>query len=119
MVNQIEYHPQLQQPELIQYCSDHGIQVEAWRPIMKGEVNEIELLQELGTKYGKSPVQITLRWIIQQGIVAIPKSQNRDRIRENANIFDFALDDGDMALIGAIDLGRRLGPDPDTFELDF
>jgi diketogulonate reductase-like aldo/keto reductase len=119
MVNQIEFHPQLQQPELIQYCRDHDICVEAWRPIMKGEVNNIELLQKMGAKYGKTPVQITLRWIIQQDIVAIPKSQNPERIRENAHIFDFALDDGELEQISELDLGRRLGPDPDTFDLDF
>jgi diketogulonate reductase-like aldo/keto reductase len=119
MVNQIEFHPQLQQPELIQSCLEHQIQVEAWRPIMKGEVNDIELLKELGAIYGKTPVQITLRWIIQQGIVAIPKSQAKERIRENSDIFDFSLTEDEIKRIQTLDLGRRLGPDPDAFDLDF
>lgn len=119
MVNQIEFHPHLQQPELIQFCVDQGIQVEAWRPIMEGEVNEIALLNELGGKYGKTPVQVTLRWILQRGIVAIPKSQHRARIRENADIFDFQLEDDEIDQINSLDQNRRLGPDPDTFVMDF
>ena len=119
MVDQIEFHPHLQQPELIEFCVDQGIQVEAWRPIMKGDVINIELLQELGKKYGKTPVQVTLRWIIQRGFIAIPKSQDRDRIRDNANVFDFQLESDEIEQIDALDIGHRLGPDPDTFDLDF
>lgn len=119
MVDQIEFHPHLQQPELIQFCVDQGIQVEAWRPIMKGEVNDIVTLNELGRKYGKTPVQVTLRWILQRSIVAIPKSQNRGRIRENADVFDFQLEDDEIEQINSLDQSRRLGPDPDTFDLDF
>lgn len=119
MVNQVEFHPRLQQPELINYCTDHNIQIEAWRPIMKGDVNDIELLLKLGAKYRKTPVQITLRWIIQRGIVAIPKSVNSERIRENAGIFDFLLENDEMEQIGRLDLGQRFGPDPEVFQQDF
>ncbi|MEO0341231.1 MAG: aldo/keto reductase, partial [Bacteroidota bacterium] len=73
MVNQVEMHPWLQQNELLQFSQENNIVVEAWRPIMQGQVSYLPLLQELSMKYGKTPVQITLRWLIQKGVVAIPK----------------------------------------------
>ena len=82
---------------------------------MMGEVLQVPLLQQLGDKYGKSPVQITLRWLYQLGIVSIPKSVNPKRIAANADVFDFELSIEDMELISALDQGRRLGPDPDNF----
>ena len=115
MVNQVELHPHLQQPELRAYAKQNDILLEAWRPIMMGEVLQVPLLQQLGDKYGKSPVQITLRWLYQLGIVSIPKSVNPKRIAANADIFDFELSIEDMELISALDQGRRLGPDPDNF----
>ncbi|NOZ73152.1 MAG: aldo/keto reductase [Chloroflexi bacterium] len=118
MVNQVEFHPYLQQPELQAFCRKHNIQLEAWRPIMKGKVMEVPELVMLAEKYGKNPVQITLRWIIQRGIVAIPKSANKERIRSNADIFDFVLAEEDMALIDGLDRHQRLGQDPDHFHFD-
>jgi len=119
VVNQVEIHPHLQQPELVEFCQEHGIQVEAWRPIMKGEVMEIPELIEIGRKYGKNPVQVTLRWLLQRNLIVIPKSENPQRIRENADIFDFELTPEEIEQIKALDQGRRLGPDPFTFTLDF
>lgn len=115
MVNQVEFHPYLQQPDLQAFCRNYRIQLEAWRPIMKGEVIQIPELTALGNKYGKNPVQITLRWILQRGIVAIPKSAQKQRIRENADIFDFDLEADDLALIDRLDRNQRLGADPDNF----
>jgi len=119
MVNQIELHPHLQQRELRAFCKKHGIQVEAWRPLMKGKVGEIPLLTTLAAELEKTPAQIALRWMIQHDVVTIPKSQNKGRIIENLNVFDFELTDMQMAAIDALDCGERLGPDPDTFRMDF
>lgn len=80
---------------------------------------EVPELVKLGQKYGKNPVQITLRWILQRGIVAIPKSAQKQRIRENANIFDFELETADLVLIDRLDRNLRLGEDPDNFHFDF
>ena len=115
MVDQVEFHPYLQLPDLQAFCRSHHIQMEAWRPIMKGKVMQIPELIELGEKYGKNPVQITLRWMIQRGVVAIPKSQRKERIISNADIFDFEIEDEDMALIDSLDRGERMGQDPDNF----
>ncbi|NOZ48588.1 MAG: aldo/keto reductase [Chloroflexi bacterium] len=109
MVDQVEFHPYLQQPELQAFCREHNIQLEAWRPLMKGRVLEVPELVELGRKYDKNPVQITLRWMMQRGIVTIPKSANKDRICSNADIFDFEIAEGDMALIDSLDRHERLG----------
>lgn len=116
MVNQVEFHPRLQQPELQAFCSTQGIQLEAWSPIMKGRVMDIPELQEIGRNYGKNPVQVTLRWLMQKNIVAIPKSSRRERIISNANIFDFSLSEGEMSQIESLDQGVRIGPDPDNFD---
>ena len=112
MVNQVEFHPRLQQPELQKYCKRHKIQLEAWSPIMKGRIFNITELGVLAKKYGKNEVQITLRWIIQKGIVTIPKSVKLERIRSNADIFDFELEPSDMALMDSLDRNERIGSDP-------
>ena len=115
MVNQVEMHPHLQQEELVKYSKEHNIQLQAWRPVMMGEVTIIPELRELARKHNKSPFQIALRWLVQKGVVAIPKSVNTKRIAQNADIFDFELSSKDMATIARLNLNRRLGPDPDNF----
>lgn len=112
-VNQVEFHPELIQPDLFEYCRKRGIQLEAWSPIMKGRVNNIPLMQELAAKYGKNPVQIVLRWDIQKGVVTIPKSVTPERIISNADIFDFELSTEDMAKIDSLDKNARIGGHPD------
>ena len=102
-VNQVEFHPELMQPDLLEYCKKKNIQMEAWSPIMKGAVNNIPLLQELAAKYNKTPVQIVLRWDIQKGVVTIPKSANPERIISNADIFDFEISSEDMKKIDGLD----------------
>jgi diketogulonate reductase-like aldo/keto reductase len=115
MVNQYEFHPELMQPELFQFCQKNQIQVEAWRPIMEGKVNEIPVFQELALKYQKSPVQIVLKWDIQKGVVTIPKSVTPERIIHNADIFDFKLSAEDIAKIDSLDKNARMGADPDNY----
>jgi methylglyoxal/glyoxal reductase len=112
-VNQVEFHPELMQPELLEYCQNKNIQLEAWSPIMKGRVVDIPVMQALAAKYGKSPVQIVLRWDIQKKVVTIPKSVKPERIISNADIFDFELSDEDMAKIDRLDKIKRIGFHPD------
>jgi diketogulonate reductase-like aldo/keto reductase len=114
-VNQIEFHPFLVQPELLKFCQEHQIQVEAWSPLMQGKiVNEPSVLR-IAEKYQKTPAQIVLRWDLQHEVVTIPKSIHLDRIVENAQIFDFKLSEVDMNALDALDQGKRVGPDPDNF----
>lgn len=114
-VDQVEFHPWLQQPSLQAYLAEHDIALEAWAPVMKGHVGEVAELVEIGARYGKSPAQVSIRWILQLGYVAIPKSVHDERIAENADVFDFELTDEEMAHVDAADRGHRFGPDPDTY----
>lgn len=112
-VNQIEYHPRLSQPSLIEFCQKNDIQVEAWGPLMRGKIFEIEELQQLAKKYHKSVAQIVLRWDIQNHVVTIPKSINPARIKENMEISDFELSNEDMSMINSLNLNEHFGDDPD------
>ncbi|MFC4810201.1 aldo/keto reductase [Paenibacillus sp. GCM10023250] len=116
MVNQVELHPRLTQKELLRFSQAQGIQLEAWSPLMQGELLDNETLKAIGAKYGKSVAQVILRWDIQSGIVTIPKSTKEHRIVENAAIYDFELTAEDMAAIDALNEDRRVGPDPDNFD---
>ncbi len=116
MVNQFEFHPHLTQPVVCEFCRKHDIQAEAWRPIMKGQATEVPLLKEIAAKYGKTPVQLVLRWDLQKGVVTIPKSVHPERIRSNADIFDFEIDDDDMKQIDSLDKNYRYGDDPNDLE---
>lgn len=113
-VNQVEFHPELIQPELLEYCKNKGIQMEAWSPIMKGRVNNIPLIKDLAAKYKKTPVQVVLRWDIQKGVVTIPKSVTPERIISNADVFDFELSHEDMEKINQLDQNKRIGFHPDS-----
>jgi diketogulonate reductase-like aldo/keto reductase len=115
LVNQVEFHPYLVQPELLNYCKQHQIQVEAWSPILKGRVNDFPLLQQIAAKYSKTPVQVTLRWDLQKGVITIPKSTRRERINSNADIFDFELTAEEVNQIDALNRKERIGAHPDTF----
>jgi diketogulonate reductase-like aldo/keto reductase len=115
MVNQVEYHPLLIQPQLRQFCKEQGIQLEAWRPLMGGRL-DLPVLDELAREYGKTPAQIVLRWDLQHGVVTIPKSIKPHRIEENAGIFDFELSAEDMKRIDSLDQNHRFGADPDNFD---
>ena len=114
MVNQVELHPLLAQRAVRAFCAEHHIQVEAWSPLMQGHL-DIPVLERIGALHGKTPAQVVLRWDIQNGIVTIPKSMHAERIRQNADIFDFELSAEDMRAIDDLDAGRRFGADPDNF----
>ncbi|MBT2293050.1 aldo/keto reductase [Paenibacillus albidus] len=112
-VNQVELHPRFIQKELHAFCSEHQIQIEAWAPLMKGRLQENELLQSIAKKHGKTVAQVILRWEMQQGIVIIPKSVTSSRIKENSEIFDFELSAEELGSISGLDAGERIGTDPD------
>jgi len=116
-VNQIEFHPYLVQPELLQFCQDQGIRVEAWSPLMRGRILDHVSIQTIAEKHNRTPAQVVLRWDLQHGVVTIPKSVHRERIEENSRIFDFELSEADMVEIDSLDVNQRVGPDPDNFDL--
>ncbi|PIC64636.1 aldo/keto reductase [Sporosarcina sp. P13] len=116
MVNQVEYHPRLSQKELQAFCQQHGIQLEAWSPLMQGELLENKALQEIAERYNKTVAQVILRWDLQNGVITIPKSTNAYRIAENADIFDFELAPEDLKQIDMLNQNYRIGPDPDNFD---
>lgn len=116
MVNQMEFHPWLVQQPLLDFCAKQSICYQAWSPLMQGQINEVSEIQKLAQKYKKTPVQLVLRWNLQKGVITIPKSSNRDRIRSNSDIFDFELLPKDMEYLDSLDRGHRFGPDPDNFD---
>jgi 2,5-diketo-D-gluconate reductase A len=116
-VNQIELHPHLQQAEMREYDRGHGIATEAWSPIGQGKgVIDEDRIVAIAKAHDKTPAQVTLRWHVQLGNIIFPKSVTDHRIRENFDIFDFELSEGEMSAIGDLDQGKRLGPDPDQFD---
>lgn len=115
-VNQIELHPRLQQRELRDYCQANGIRIESWSPIggTGGDLLDDPTLAIIADKHHKSTAQIVLRWHVQLGLIVIPKSVHAERIQQNADVFDFELDNDDMAKISALNTDTRRGPDPAT-----
>jgi len=112
-VNQIETHPFYQRTEDAAFLSEHEIQHESWGPFAEGRNNlfENDVLVSIGEQYGKSAAQVVLRWLIQRGIVAIPKSVHEERIVENFDIFDFDLSNEDMNTISELNESESLFPD--------
>ncbi|MBN1920100.1 MAG: aldo/keto reductase [Anaerolineae bacterium] len=102
-VNQVEFHPWLYQKELLEFCRAHGIQLEAYSPLTKGERLRDPQLEAMARKYGKSPAQMLIRWCLQHEVVVIPKSTHPQRIHENAAIYDFEITAEDMCHLDAFD----------------
>jgi diketogulonate reductase-like aldo/keto reductase len=112
-VNQIELHPHLQQHAAREYHAEQGIATEAWSPLGSGKGQlEVPAIVAIGRKHGRSPAQVVLRWHLQIGNIVIPKSVTPSRIKENIEVFDFRLDDEDLAAISALNEDRRVGFDP-------
>lgn len=101
-VNQIECHPLCYPRELIEYCQSNGIQVQAYAPLARGAYLDNDVLCVIGTKYGRTPAQIGLRWAVQKGISVIPKSVHPERIISNGAIFDFEIEEEDMAILDTL-----------------
>ncbi|MFJ2607030.1 aldo/keto reductase [Streptomyces sp. NPDC087425] len=112
-VNQIELHPQLQQHALRELHAERGIATEDWSPLGSGKgLLEVPAIVAIARKHERSPAQIVIRWHLQIGSIVIPKSVTPSRIKENIDVFDFTLDDEDLAAIAALDEDRRVGPHP-------
>lgn len=117
-VNQIELHPTFQQREVVDYCFEHGIEVESWGPLGQGKyplLEEAEIVAA-ATAHGKTPAQVVLRWHLQQRFIVFPKSARMERLRENIEVFDFELSASEMEAITALERGNRVGPDPRSYE---
>jgi 2,5-diketo-D-gluconate reductase A len=117
-INQIEVHPYLTNEEARLASGRLNVAVEAWSPIAQGAVLDDPVLVELAEKYGKTAAQVTLRWHIERGDIIFPKSVTPERVKENADIFDFSLTADEVNRITALDKGEegRTGPNPDTFD---
>lgn len=109
-VNQVETHVFDQQREPQRIMEEFGTRIMSWGPLAEGRNGFFTnpVLAEIGSKYGKSVAQVALRWLIQRGVVIIPKSTHIERMRQNLDIFDFTLSDEDMAAIAALDTGKSL-----------
>ena len=118
MVNQIESNPVFNNQDLINYCKNENILVEAWSPLGGTGTTILGLpeLESLGKKYSKSPAQIVIKWHLQRGLVPLPKSVHRERIFSNIDVYDFTLDSRDIELINSLNKNTRVGPDPDNFD---
>lgn len=110
MINQVETHVFNQQREARKYMDEFGTQIMAWAPLAEGRNGLFTnpVLMQIGEKYGKTAAQVALRWLLQCGVVIIPKSVHRERMEENLNLFDFQLDDADMQKIATLDCGHSL-----------
>ncbi|NUS43438.1 MAG: aldo/keto reductase [Mycobacteriaceae bacterium] len=115
-VNQIELSPYLVQGQMRALHAQHGIATEAWSPLGSGKgLLDDPVLADIAARYDRTPAQVVIRWHLQLGNVVIPKSVTPARIRENFEVFDFALDDTDLHAITGLDRGQRTGPDPAEF----
>ncbi|MFJ9683156.1 aldo/keto reductase [Streptomyces sp. NPDC101194] len=112
-VNQIELHPGLTQADLRTFHTEHEIATEAWSPLAQGAVLDHPAVGAIATAYGKSPAQVVIRWHLQLGNIVIPKSVTPARIRQNFDVFDFALTEEEMRTVTSLDRGLRTGPHPD------
>lgn len=115
MVLQNEFHPRLVQQSIIDYCGKNSIQYQAWSPLMRGGIFEIEELKQLAKIYDKTVAQLVIRWSLQKGVMTIPKSVHKGRILENSQVFDFEISREDMARIDSLDKEERTGAHPDNF----
>ena len=111
-VNQVEFHPWLYQQDLLEYCREHEIQLEAYSPLTKGNRLDNPRVGEIAEKYGKSPAQILIRWALEHDVVVIPKSSDKQHIQDNADVFDFEISEEDMCRLDDLDEDYRCTWDP-------
>ena len=116
MVNQIEFHPGLMQTEVVEFCRSHGMLIEAYSPLGTGRMLTNETLLGIAAKYNKSVAHVCIRWVLQNGVLPLPKSITPSRIQDNTNIFDFVLSDEDMATINAMPYCGGSGNHPDKVD---
>ncbi len=108
-VDQVEFHPFVYNPELLAYCERHGIRLEAWAPLARGRYFDHPTVRAVAQSHGRTPPQVLLRWGLEHGVIEIPKSVHRERIIENAQVFDFVLDASELASLDALRGGSRVG----------
>ena len=113
MVNQIEFHPGLMQAEIVEHCRAHGMLIEAYSPLGTGRMLTNETLMAIAAKYNKTVAQVCIRWVLQNGVLPMPKSITPSRIESNTDVFDFVLSDEDMATINAMPYCGGSGNHPD------
>lgn len=112
-INQMEFNLSIQDYEALEYCRSKGIAFEAWSPLGHGSLLQDETAAEIGKKYGKSGVQVTLRWILQKDIIVFPKSVHKERIEANRDLFDFELTEEECARLDALNRNERTGIPPE------
>lgn len=115
-INQIEYHPGVMQQETVDFCNKNGILIEAWSPLGTGKMLNNQTLLGIAAKYNKSVAQLCIRWCLQHNTLPLPKSITPSRIVENANVFDFSIDDADMQTIDAMGFCGGSGHDSDNID---
>lgn len=108
--NQVEFHPYLVRQYLLDHARENEYLLMAYSPVAKGRIMEDTVLRDIGKQHGKSPAQVVLRWLVQEGIVPLPKAKSETHLEENADIFDFHLADDEIAAIRALDRGLHLDP---------
>jgi len=117
-VNQVEYHLYLNQNELLEYCQDKGLALTAYNPLAKGRVLNDERLQAIADNHGKSRVQVALKWLLQKGIIVIPRSNSREHIKQNFDLFDWELTAEELKTLETFNEGQRL-TDPEWSEFRY
>lgn len=117
VLNQVEINPRLQQPALRAFHDRHGIVTQSWTPLGQGRSFDAGPVQAVVRRTGKSPAQVILRWHLQIGASVIPRSTREAGLRENLELFDFALTEAEMAALATLEQGQRCGPDPARFEI--
>ncbi|MBW1604909.1 aldo/keto reductase [Lactobacillus sp. Sy-1] len=119
VVNQIEDHPYLSQPTMVDFNKQSGILTQAWSPLGRGAVLNDPVIAKIGAAHDKSTAQVILRWHLQRGVAIIPKSNKPERVKQNADIYDFTLSDEEMKLINELNKNQRTGDDPElVYELE-
>lgn len=117
MVNQIEFHPGLLQKEVVDFCHENNIVVEAWSPLGSGKMLKKEVLIEMAAKYNKTVAQLCIKWCLQNKVLPLPKSKNFERMKENLQVDDFEINKDDMEILNSLPYIGGSGLDSDTIEL--
>ena len=117
-VNQVEFHPYLYQKDLLDFCTKNNIALTAYSPLARGNLFSDEVLIEIGNRYHKKPGQVSLKWLLQKGLIVIPKGSSREHLKENLDVFDFILTDEEMLAIDSLDQAKRY-IDPPISEFNY
>ena len=116
VVDQVEFHPFLYQKDLLEYCKENSIVLQAHSPLASGNISRSELITSIAKKYHKNNAQILLRWSLQHGVIPIPKSIHKERIEENINVFDFELSEKDMVRLDGLNENFRFRSSPENIK---